>query len=323
MSDFIVHHLELNGQGGATLLDYHNLPTQVPKEGSRWVHIDFSKGGAREWLSGMEDIPEAVVDALFADETRPRSTKIGQGVLVTLRGVNLNPGSNPSDMVSLRLWVTPHFIISSRRRRLLSVQDIVKDLINNEGPINTADLMATLTQTLTIRMASVIDDLEDELAELEENLIQNTVESDQRSTLVQRRIETVRLRRFLVPQKEAIQRLAVESQTWLTKEQVVLIQESANDITRYVEALESLRERCLFMQEEFVNLQSEKMNARMYVLSILSGIFLPLGFLTGLFGINIGGMPGTESGAAFWLFCGVLAILGVGQFVIMRKSRWF
>ncbi|REG82343.1 zinc transporter ZntB [Marinomonas pollencensis] len=323
MSDFIVHHLELNGQGGATLLDHQLLPNKVPKEGGRWVHIDFSKGDAREWLSTVEDMPEAVVEALCAEETRPRSTKIGQGVLVTLRGVNLNPGSNPSDMVSLRLWVTPHFIVSSRRRRLLSVQDIVKDLSVGDGPINSADLMTILAQTLTGRMASVIDDLEDELAELEENLIQSTAASDQRSSLVQRRIETVRLRRFLVPQKEAIQRLAVESQAWLTKEQVVQLQESANDITRYVEALESLRERCLFMQEEFVNLQSEKMNARMYVLSILSAIFLPLGFLTGLFGINIGGMPGTESGMAFWLFCGVLVVLGIGQFIVMRKSRWF
>ena len=77
------------------------------------------------------------------------------------------------------------------------------------------------------------------------------------------------------------------------------------------------------MQEEFANLQAEKMNARMYVLSILSGIFLPLGFLTGLFGINIGGMPGTENMDAFWLFCIALVVLGGGQFILMRRSRWF
>ncbi|MGO3346017.1 MAG: zinc transporter ZntB [Marinomonas sp.] len=323
MSNFVIQHLELNAKGGATILDPIDLPTHLPTEGSRWIHIDFSHPDARDWLSSVEDMPDAVIDALCADETRPRAVKIGQGVLVTLRGVNLNPGSNPSDMVSIRLWITPHFIISSRRRRLLSIQDIVTNLENNEGPINTADLLVTLTDMLTSRMASVLDELEDELADLEEGIIQNNVESDQRSILVQRRIETVRLRRFLVPQKEAIHRLVVEAQSWMTREQVILLQECANDITRYVEALESLRERCLFMQEEFVNLQSEKMNARMYVLSILSGIFLPLGFLTGLFGINIGGMPGTESHAAFWLFCGALVILGAGQFILMRKSRWF
>ena len=198
----------------------------------------------------------------------------------------------------------------------------MKDLNNNEGPTNTADIVATLTETLTDRMATVITDLEDELADLEESIGEG-IDSGQRDSLVQRRLETIRLRRFLVPQKEAINKLSQEAISWMSVEQIARVQEAANDITRYVEGLESLRERCLLMQEEFANLQAEKMNARMYVLSILSGIFMPLGFLTGLFGINIGGMPGTDNGSAFWFFCVVLVVLGGGQFLVMRKSRWF
>ena len=322
MADFIVHHLELNGQGGATSLTASDLPKALPKQGCRWVHLDALQEDGYDWLSSLEGIPETAVEALFAEETRPRAVKMGDGLLLTLRGVNLNPESNPSDMVSLRLWVTPYFIVSSRRRKLLSVQDTVKNLVNNEGPTNTGDIVATLTETLTGRMAKVITGLEDELADLEESIGEG-IESDQRDSLVQRRLETIRLRRFLVPQKEAINKLAQESLAWMTPDQIAQVHEAANDITRYVEGLESLRERCLLMQEEFANLQAEKMNARMYVLSILSGIFMPLGFLTGLFGINIGGMPGTDNGSAFWLFCAVLVVLGGGQFLVMRKSRWF
>ena len=322
MSTFVVHNLELDGQGGATSLPVSELPKILPDQGCRWVHLDALQDDGYDWLSSLEGIPETAVEALFAEETRPRTVKMGKGLLLTLRGVNLNPESNPSDMVSLRLWVTPHFIVSSRRRKLLSVQDVVKDLANNEGPTNTGDIVATLTETLTGRMAKIITGLEDELADLEESIGEG-IEAGQRDSLVQRRLETIRLRRFLVPQKEAINKLSQESITWMTPEQTAQVQEAANDITRYVEGLESLRERCLLMQEEFANLQAEKMNARMYVLSILSGIFMPLGFLTGLFGINIGGMPGTDSSAAFWLFCVVLVVLGGGQFVLMRKSRWF
>lgn len=322
MFGFVVHNLELDGVGGAVSLPASELPKVLPEIGSRWVHLDCLEEGGYEWLSSLAGIPETAVEALFAEETRPRAVKMGKGLLLTLRGVNLNPESNPSDMVSLRLWVTPHFIVSSRRRRLLSVQDVVKDLQNNTGPINAADIVATLTETLTGRMATVINSLEDELADLEESIGEG-IETGQRDSLVQRRLETIRLRRFLVPQKEAINKLSQESVTWMTVDQTAQVQEAANDITRYVEGLESLRERCLLMQEEFANLQAEKMNARMYVLSILSGIFMPLGFLTGLFGINIGGMPGTESGNAFWLFCIALVVLGGGQFVLMRKSRWF
>lgn len=322
MSEFVVHNLELDGEGGAMSLPSSDLPKTLPIQGCRWVHIDCREEEGRNWLSSLDGIPETVVEALFAEETRPRTIRMGKGLLLTLRGVNLNPESNPSDMVSLRLWVTPSFIISSRRRRLLSVQDVVKDLVNNEGPTSTADIVATLTETLTGRMAKVITSLEDELADLEESIGEG-IEVGQRDSLVQRRLETIRLRRFLVPQKEAINKLSQESSSWMTVDQSAQVQEAANDITRYVEGLESLRERCLLMQEEFANLQAEKMSARMYVLSILSGIFMPLGFLTGLFGINIGGMPGTDSGAAFWLFCTALVVLGGGQFILMRRSRWF
>ena len=322
MSEFVVHHLELDGTGSAKRLTANELPTQLPDTGCRWVHLDAADQASGDWLSSVEGVPDAVVEALFAEETRPRMVKMGRGALLILRGVNLNPGSDPSDMVSLRLWVTPHFIVSSRRRRLLSVQDVVQSLDEGEGPTSTADVLATLTVKLTGRMASVLVDLEEELSDLEERIGEG-VETGQRELLVQRRQETIRLRRFLVPQREAIHALAQEAVAWMTSAQVMQVQEAENDIVRYVEGLEALRERCQLMQEEFVNLQAEKMNARMYVLSILSGIFLPLGFLTGLFGINIGGMPGTENGEAFWWFCILLLILGIGQFWLMRKSRWF
>lgn len=318
--DYLLHYLQLDGQGGAEQLT--TLPNEVPTTGAHWIHLDCTHEEGRDWLDALDGVPESVGDALFADETRPRTAKMGQGILITLRGVNLNPDSDPSDMVSLRLWVTPHCVISTRRRRLLSVVDQIRELEEGCGAENIADLIATLTQTLTARMADVIDSLEDTLAELEEEMSEQ-VQPEQRAILVERRLQTVRLRRFLVPQKEAIARLPVEVQGFMTKEQLAQIHEAANDITRYVEALESLRERCLLMQEEFANHQAEKMNARMYVLSILSGIFMPLGFLTGLFGINIGGMPGVDNGAAFWLFVGVLVLMGIGQYVVMRKSRWF
>lgn len=318
--DFVLHYLELDGLGSAKR--HQQLPQKLPASGGHWLHLDCNDEAAPAWLATVPDVPESVVDALFAEETRPRAVKMGSGILLTLRGVNLNPGSDPSDMVSLRLWITPHVMISTRRRRLLSVADQVQLLEQGEGATTIAELLTTLTQTLTDRMANVIAVLEESLSDLEERMSER-VESQLRATLVDYRLQTVRLRRFVVPQRDAIMRLASEMQGWLTKEQAAQIGESGNDITRYVEALESLRERCLYLQEEFTNHQAEKMNARMYVLSILSGIFMPLGFLTGLFGINVGGLPGTENGDAFWWFCAVLVVMGIGQYWLMRKSRWF
>ena len=67
-------------------------------------------------------------------------------------------------------------------------------------------------------------------------------------------------------------------------------------------------------------INSEVMNRNTYMLSIIAGIFLPLGFLTGLFGINVGGMPGVDNPNAFYWFCGVLT--GIGVFALVMFRRW-
>lgn len=64
------------------------------------------------------------------------------------------------------------------------------------------------------------------------------------------------------------------------------------------------------------------MNQRVYILSIVSAIFLPLGFFTGLFGINIGGMPGVEDKNAFNLFILALVVLLIIQLIIFKKKKW-
>jgi zinc transporter len=66
-------------------------------------------------------LPETVVDTLLAEETRPRSVVSNEGLLVVLRGVNTNPGQDPEDMVSVRVWVEAGRVISTRRRKLLSI----------------------------------------------------------------------------------------------------------------------------------------------------------------------------------------------------------
>ncbi len=61
----------------------------------------------------------------------------------------------------------------------------------------------------------------------------------------------------------------------------------------------------------------------MYVLSVIAAIFLPLGFLTGLLGINVGGIPGADNPEAFWLFGAGLFCLVLIEVFIFKKLKWF
>ena len=61
----------------------------------------------------------------------------------------------------------------------------------------------------------------------------------------------------------------------------------------------------------------------MYVLSIVAAVFLPITFITGLFGMNVAGLPGTANAGAFWIVAGVMATFTVGVVVLFWIKRWF
>ena len=58
------------------------------------------------------------------------------------------------------------------------------------------------------------------------------------------------------------------------------------------------------------------------MLTIVAGIFLPLGFITGLMGINVGGMPGVEDAYGFWIVAGLCGLILVGQLLLFWKWKW-
>jgi len=102
----------------------------------------------------------------------------------------------------------------------------------------------------------------------------------------------------------------------------IQLREVADHITRYVEDLDSAKDRAAVCQEELENRIGAQMNKTLYILSIITAIFLPLGLITGLLGINVGGIPGSENPFAFAFVCLLLLAIVVGQVLIFRRIRW-
>jgi zinc transporter len=89
-----------------------------------------------------------------------------------------------------------------------------------------------------------------------------------------------------------------------------------------LEDLDAVRDRTVIVQEELQAQVSDQLNARMYIINIFAAIFLPLSFFTGLFGVNLGGIPGAHADLAFLLFCGGLLVVGAGLMFLFHFKRW-
>ncbi len=320
--DGLLHAVLLDGAGGAATLDLAQLDVWSEADGILWVHLDYTVGSAREWLFAHAPEQHSFIEILLTDESRPRTSVVGDTALIALRGVNLHPEADPEDMVGLRFWVSSRRVITARRRRLLSVSDTRDALAQGQGPCDAADIVVTLADRLTRRMDGTIEDLQDRVAGIEEDALDSFNPKLRREISDIRRV-TIMLRRYLSPQRDALSALAQERLSWVDATQRLRLREVLDRLVRHIEDLDSIRERAAVNQEELANRQAELMNGRMYVLSLVSAIFLPLGFLTGLLGVNVGGIPGSDSAYGFLVFGALVALIGGVLLWWFKRRRWF
>jgi zinc transporter len=319
-SRFLFSYL-LGADGRGTTLDEAAVRDWTPDRGPLWLHIDVTDEKASQWIERDSGLPTVVIDTLLAGETRPRTLVTGDGLLIVLRGVNTNPGEDPEDMVSVRVWLEPDRVITTRRRRLLSVIDIAQALDEGNGPKSTGALLATLVDRLAERIGNFVDTIESRLDSIEDD-IGSAAPDSIRSRLSPLRRQMASVRRFLAPQRDALDRLYRQPVDFIRESDVQVMREEADRITRYLEDLELARERAIVLQEELLAHMAQQQNSRMYVLSVVAAIFLPLTFVTGLLGMNVGGLPGVDSSLGFIGSVAVMVIAASGLLAYFRWKKW-
>jgi zinc transporter len=297
------------------------IHARQPDQGALWIHLDAANETALSWLKRKSGLSLLIQEALLELGTRPRSMVTESGVLAIFRGVNCNPGADPEDMVAIRMFLTDRRIITMRRSRVKALQDVHEAVVAGNGPTTVGEFFATVVDRITERVGEVVVDIEDRVAELEDTMV-SAETADLRPRLAELRRESISLRRYIAPQRDILARLTHERIAWLSDADRTLLRENAERTARYVEDIDAARERALIAQEELNSRLSEQMNRAMYTLSIVAAIFLPLGLLTGLLGINVGGIPGTENPKAFLFVSLFLAALAIGLIIWFKKIKW-
>ena len=319
--DALIHCYHFDGKGKGELISSKSEQNRRLDSGFAWLHFDLNNSSTMDWLNQHSLVDPVIVEAMAAEETRPRCVISDKGILLILRGVNLNPGQSADDMISIRLWVEEHRVISVRRRKLTSVQDLRDQIQRNQAPKSAPELVVDLANHLTWHIGETIERYEEQLSDLEDKML-NEGDDNIRQDLLTIRRQLITLQRYLSPQKEAINRLMTEKIDWLENSQKKQLREINDRLVRHLEDLAAMRERSVVVQQELSNHLAEKANTRVYLLSIITAIFLPLSFVTGLLGINVGGLPGMENPEAFWNVLWLLVISGIIQVIIMRWKHW-
>lgn len=319
----LIYGFRVDAEGKVTELEWEELTDLDVTDVNQWhwIHLNRLSGEAQSWLAEHGAPDDQVLAALLQEGTRPRIVRHEGGYLLNLRGVNLNAGANPEDMISLRMWATERYVITTRAQRILAAED-VRDLFRaGNPPRSSGSLISLIVKRLVARMGPVISEMDEEVDDLEEQLLSSSNTTSRNSVSAFRRM-VVSLRRYMSPQREALAGFLRDSEEFLVGDDRHSLRDSQDALVRLLEDLDMIRERALLLQEQIVEQRGEAMNARLFVLSVISAVFLPLGFFTGLFGVNVAGMPGVDNPMAFTLLCAGMVLFALLVVWLFRRLRW-
>lgn len=260
---------------------------------------------------------------MLSKKVRPRLVSNPDSLLLILRVADTLEVSDHEELRSLRIYADQNRIISTSLYPLPVIQELLKKWEKtNRKQSKSVDLFMDLTVQSVRGLEGILEDVEDQTDFLEKQVLDTEEEDPLDRDITTLELTGLHLRRCLAPQKEVLSKLIVSELSWLGHLQRKKVRELHERVSRQLDETEMIRDRARIIREQLTSHVAEQVNHRLYVFSVVGVVFIPLGFLTGLFGANVGGIPGAENPLGFFIFCVSLLFLTVATFFLLKKFKW-
>ena len=283
--------------------------------------VGAGSGDSRAWLTGTARLPGYVVDALTAAETRPRLEAVADGALLNLRGRSSAALDTGDLLASVRIWALAGRVWSVTKKPMIAVEQVAQEVEANRVK-DPGDLITAFAGAITADLDPVVAALGDELDDCEESLDAKQAFALRRA-VSRVRAEAIGYKRFLAPQRTALERLAVLPGDWLGDDDRLHLSAAADRAARMAEELEAIRERSALIHETLTDLRAEQIDQRGLTISVVAMIFLPLTFITGLYGMNVQNLPYAREPWAFDAIMAACAAITAGVVIWFLRRHWF
>ena len=259
------------------------------------------------------------------DATRPRYFSHDGGYVFILRSINYNSGYDPEDMISIRIWVSPEKMLILLRRQSKSVLKLFEKIENSNGPKSIFEALIMIVEQITDYVFDFAVNTSEQATDLEEEEILNVSNIDEvemRQKISDLRKIIITFRRYINPQRDVFQSALLDKSIPFSNTQRMELREVSNKTIKSIEDIDYARDQLNVLQDELQSKMGISMSKIMYLISLVTVIFLPLSLITSLLGANVNGIPYADSPHAFWWVCLVLSLLVIILIFVMKAIRW-
>jgi len=209
-------------------------------------------------------------------------------------------------------------LVTARRHPLQSVDDVWRMVESRRKSFRRpAELVEAIIVHALERLSREMADLSVELDAIEDNVVGGSWHREGDRLAVSRR-KLIHLHRHAAAIRAMFRHLEHLHQDELTQELADMIVRLANRSVALLRESEQMQSRARLLQDEMMARLTAESNRLLYVLSMLTAVLLPMTIISGLFGMNVDGMPFADNPAGFWSISAISALVAAGVFLAMR-----
>ena len=313
-------------ENGATREERAIDPDWLRPDSGRTVWVDLAEPTDEEGrvLTEVFHFHDLAVESALRRETHPKIESYGDYLYLVLHGIDFHGDEHAFDTHETDFFLGPNYLVTvhdARRRSIAHVTELCERTshILAEGPIA---LLHRIIDTMVDHYRPEADEIEDRLDGIEKAVIEADSERLMADILAAKRDISV-LRRIVVPQRDAVGRLARREFGIINQELAYRFRDVYDQFARIAEDAIVFQDRVTGILDAHLASVSNRLADVSRLLAVIATLFGPLTVITGLFGMNVP-LPrlGLEGAGQFWEIVGFMVVGCGGMYWWFRRSGW-
>lgn len=285
-------------------------------ESGLWLHTDLADPRARELFVRLP-IPPAARQALLEPDEAPHLEAADGAIYGGVADFHqVGAGASIPETALLHVVLTADILVTAQLVPLRTAHVVSRDPSGG----TPAEVFARLLHGVADGMGEAAHFLSTQLSRVEDNLLRSGSTHADRQALSALRRAALRLERAFAPTAETLSLWAEQPEGTLAEPFCAPVLREARWESGVRRGLASVQERARITQDELAGLATEETNRRLFVLSVLSAAILPATLITGVFGMNVGAVPGVDKE---WGFLMAMALVVGSILVILAALRYW
>jgi len=292
-----------------------------------WLNFHSTKSkDSIQTLCDSLQIDKLSFEDIYENNNRPKIEEYPNYLYFSIRSALPNSGLDKNlKQEQISFFLGKHYLISFQEKSSDHFTIVRERIEKNKGQLRQKGADFLLYRMLD----AIIDNYFEVLEEITENsnrleqIILNDPKSDVLQEIEKQKRKLNELKKIVSPLKEATSQLAKSSSHLISDENNYFFKDLRDNCMTVIDEIENNKLNLDGMSSLYFAIQGQRMNEIMKLLTIVSSIFIPLTFITGVYGMNFDFMPELSFRYGYYTIIGIMIIISLILVYYFKKKDWF